>query len=390
MIIPPETTELCAEACNSIAASVDILRTATGHGLIAAIVAFLWAPLLIKILYKYKITRRSEFDATLSMGDRKSKEGVPIMGGLLVVLTVAGMTALLNWERSFTWVPIGVMMIAAFLGGLDDVLHIYGHKRRQRKLKHVLKLIRVHKDWKQRVWLAITLPWSIFKRASLWLGSHPGKGVHVHEKLILQFAAGGFAAWWIYFKLDEHWRDIYVPIIDSLHLGWWIIPLIIFFVMFTANAVNFADGMDGLAGGSLIVTFAALTLLSWMGGFKEMALLNATTAGALMTYTYFNVRPARFQMGDVGSLGLGALLAINTIVIDKMIILPFLAFIFYIEIMSVIIQVFGRHLLGRRIFKMAPLHHHFELRGWTEEKTVMRFWIIHAGFVLLGIWIALF
>jgi phospho-N-acetylmuramoyl-pentapeptide-transferase len=94
-------------------------------------------------------------------------------------------------------------------------------------------------------------------------------------------------------------------------------------------------------------------------------------------------------MGDVGSLGLGALLAINSIVINRMILLPLLGFIFYAEIASVIIQILGRHLLGRRIFKMAPIHHHFEIRGWSEEKTVMRFWIIHAGFVLLGLWISL-
>lgn len=160
--------------------------------------------------------------------------------------------------------------------------------------------------------------------------------------------------------------------------------------MFTANAVNIADGMDGLAGGSLIITFTALTILSWIEGYNEITILNATTVGALLTYTYFNIKPARFQMGDVGSLGLGSLLAINAIVIDKILLIPLLAFIFYVEILSVVIQVFGRHILGRRIFKMAPIHHHFELRGWTEEKTVMRFWVAHAVIVLLGIWIALY
>ena len=160
--------------------------------------------------------------------------------------------------------------------------------------------------------------------------------------------------------------------------------------MFTANAVNVADGMDGLAGGSLIITFSALTILSWITGYNEIMILNATTVGALITYTYFNIKPARFQMGDVGSLGLGSLLAINAIVINQMLLLPFIAFIFYAELLSVIIQIFGRHILGRRIFKMAPIHHHFELRGWTEEKTVMRFWIIHAAVVILGIWIALY
>ena len=367
--------------------SLDLLKTAIGFGLFSCTIAFLWAPALIKVLYKYKVTRRSEFDATLNI---KKKVGTPIMGGILIIATVAVITLIFNWEREFTWVPIGVMLLAATLGGVDDLLNIFGRKRRNRKLKQILKLIRVHKSLKQRIWLTIGLPWALFKRSSLWLGSHPGKGVHVHEKLLLQFAAGAITAWWIYFKLGEHWRQIHIPFDGDVDIGWWIIPLIIFFVMFTANAVNVADGMDGLAGGSLTLTFGALTILSWLNGYNEIAILNATTAGALIAYTYFNIKPARFQMGDVGSLGLGALLAINAIVINKMLLLPFLAFIFYIELTSVVIQVFGRHVLGRRIFKMAPIHHHFELRGWSEEKTVMRFWIMHAAVVLLGLWIALY
>ena len=364
-----------------------LLKTALAYVLISAVIAFLWAPLLIKILYKFKITRRGQYDATLSIG---KKTGTPIMGGLLVIITIAAITYLFNWERSFTWVPIGVMIFSALLGGIDDILNIYGHKRRNRKLKQILKLINVHKNWKYRLWLIITLPWSIFKRTSMWLGSHPGKGVYVHEKLLLQFMAGAVTAYWIYFKLGEHWREIYIPFDGFINIGWWIIPLIILFVMFTANAVNVTDGMDGLAGGSLIITFSTLTLLSWLGGYQEITLLNATTVGALITYTYFNVKPARFQMGDVGSLGLGSLLAINTIVINKMLLLPLLGFIFYIELLSVIIQISGRYLLGRRLFKMTPIHHHFELQGWSEEKTVMRFWIIHSTAVLLALWIALY
>ena len=366
---------------------LELLRMTISYGLLSCLAAFLWAPALTKFLYRFNITRQSEFDVTKSINQKK---GTPIMGGLLVIVTVTLVTYFFNWDRRFTWVPIGVMLLAALLGGIDDVLHIYGHRRRNRKLKQVLKLIRVHKDWKQRLWLLITLPWSVFKRASLWLGSHPGKGVHVHEKLLLQFAAGAITAWWVYFKLGEHWRNIYIPFDGFVNIDWWLIPLIIFFVMFTANAVNFADGMDGLAGGSLVTTFAALTLLSWLEGYDQIALLNATTAGALITYTYFNIKPARFQMGDVGSLGLGALLAINAIVMNRMLLIPLFGFIFYIEILSVIIQIAGRYTIGRRIFKMAPLHHHFELRGWSEEKTVMRFWVVHAVGVLLGLWIALY
>lgn len=371
--------------------SIELLKNTIGFGLLACLVSFMWAPALTKFLYKFKITRNPEFDASLSLGGRKSKGGTPIMGGLLVVVTVAVITYFFNWERSFTWMPISMMLMAAALGGIDDLLNTFNKKkRRNRKLKQVIKLIRVHKSFWYRVWLVLTFPWAIFKRTSLWLGSHPGRGLHVHERLVIQFTAGFLTAWWVYFKLGDHWRHVSVPFDGTIDFGWWLIPIIIFFVMATANAVNVADGMDGLAGGSLIITFAALTVLSWVLGYESMAILNGTTVGALITYTYFNIKPARFQMGDVGSLGLGTLLAVNAIVINEMLLLPLLGFIFYVELASVIIQVAGRHLLGKRIFKMAPIHYHFEFRGWTEEKTVMRFWILHAAVVLLGLWVALY
>ncbi len=139
----------------------------------------------------------------------------------------------------------------------------------------------------------------------------------------------------------------------------------------------------------LITTFSALTILSWINGFGEIAVLNATTVGALASYTYFNIKPARFMMGDVGSLGLGALLAVNAMAIGELSALFFLGFIFYVEAFSVIIQVFSKYLFGRRVFRMAPLHHHFELKGWSEEKTVMRFWMVHFVFVVFGFWLAL-
>jgi phospho-N-acetylmuramoyl-pentapeptide-transferase len=147
--------------------------------------------------------------------------------------------------------------------------------------------------------------------------------------------------------------------------------------------------MDGLAGGMLIPTFGALAFLSWISGYDALAILNAVTVGALITYTYFNVKPARFQMGDVGSLGLGGLLAINALAVNSMAILPFIAFMFYAEAASVLVQSIGRHVFGRRVFRMAPLHHHLELKGWSEEKVIMRMWVVHLGMVILGVWIGL-
>jgi phospho-N-acetylmuramoyl-pentapeptide-transferase len=369
--------------------SIDLLRTAIFFGLSSCVIAFLWAPLLTKVLYHFRLTRQERYYGATSEQEGKRKIGTPIMGGLLVIITVAVMTMLLNWERKWTWVPIGVMLFSALLGGIDDVLHIYGHERRSRKLNQIIRLIKIHKHWHMRIWYIISLPWHTFKRVSVWLSRQQSRGVHIHEKLLLQFIAGAITAYWIYFKLGENWQTLQIPFDGAINFGVWIIPLIIFFVMATANAVNFTDGMDGLAGGSLLITFSALTGLSWIEGMEAITLLNATTVGALITYTYFNIKPARFQMGDVGSLGLGALLAINAIVMNQMLLLPFLAFIFYAELASVIIQVAGRYILGRRIFKMAPIHYHMELKGWSEEKTVMRFWVMHGIVVLFGVWIAL-
>jgi phospho-N-acetylmuramoyl-pentapeptide-transferase len=359
-----------------------------GFALFSCLIAFIWSPFLIKFLYKYNIIKGVKREL-INIESQRNKNKTPTMGGLLVIITVAIITLLFNWSRSYTWVPISVMLIASLLGALDDLLNIFGNERRSRKLSQIFTLIKVHKEMKMRLWYIFTLPWSIFKRTSVWIGSRTSKGIHVHEKLLLQFIAGSITAWWIYDRLGTAWHYIYLPFNYDIYLGWMIIPFIIIIVMFTANSVNISDGMDGLAGGMLISSFSALTILSWINGFGEIAVLNATTVGALVAYTYFNIKPARFILGDIGSLGLGALFAVNTIAIGEIGSIFFLGFLFYVEALTVVIQVFGRYAFNRRIFKMAPIHHHFEITGWTEEKTIMRFWMLHFIFVVFGIWLAL-
>lgn len=371
----------------TVAGSPELLKTLV-FLLGSCALAFAWAPLLTHFLYRFNVVKGVKVELS-NVGEHSTKGATPVMGGLLVIITVSVITFLFNWTQSFTYFPIGVMLFGALLGGLDDLLNVYGSKRRIRSLRHTLTLIRVHQNFSARIWLIITLPWAVFKRFALFFGSHTGRGVYVHEKLLLQFIAGAMAAWWIYFKLGVAWHYISIPFLGNIELGWLIIPFIILVVMFTANAVNIADGMDGLAGGMLITTFGALTFLSSISGFQELALLNATTVGALIAYTYFNIKPARFIMGDVGSLGLGTLLAINALAIGENFTLIFLGFMFYVEAVTVIIQITGKHILKRRIFLMAPIHHHFELSGWSEEKTIMRFWLIHLIFVILGVWITL-
>ena len=369
-------------------ASVEILQQALVFLIGATALGFVLTPILTAILYKYKILRNAEYDPAMQ-GEKSAKAGTPIMGGLLVIIVVTAITIVFNWDRRYTYVPIGAMAFSALLGAADDLLNVFGGRRRLRNIKHALILIRVHKKWYMKIWHIITLPWTAFREATTMFGSKQNRGIQVHEKLFLQFVAGAVTAWWVYAKLGASWQTLWIPFDGSVYVGWLIIPIIIFFVMFTANAVNIADGLDGLVGGSLIITFMALGILSWIEGRTAFAPFNMTVVGALIAYTYFNIKPARFQMGDVGSLGLGTLLAINTIAINKTLLLPLLGFIFYVEIFSVILQVLFRRLLGRRLFKMAPLHHHFEMIGWSEEKIVMRFWIIQAFVVIVAVWKAL-
>lgn len=363
--------------------------TVVGYAILSCLVSLAWAPLLISLLRRFKVTRSNKYDLALAMESNQHKADTPIMGGILVIVTVAVLTYLFNWDRRYTWVPMGVMLLSALLGGADDLLNVFGKERRQRTLAQVMTLIRVHKNFAVRAWYVITLPWTVIKRMTTIFGSKQRKGVLVHEKLILQFLAGAISAVWIYTKLGDAWQHLYVPFLGQVDIGIFMAPLVILVVMFTANAVNISDGMDGLAGGMLIPTFGALSFLAAHSGFQELAILNAVAAGALITYTYFNVKPARFQMGDVGSLGLGGLLAINALATNSIAILPFIAFVFYAEAASVIIQAIGRHVFGRRVFRMAPLHHHLELSGWSEEKVIMRLWVIHLAAVMIGLWIGL-
>src|SRR3989344_5898049 len=149
--------------------NLELLQQSLVYLIASTVGAFLWAPILTKLLYKYNITRRADFDFTLR-GDRQHKVGTPIMGGLLVVITVTVVTMLFNWERRYTYVPIGAMGIAAVLGAADDLLNI---------------------------WHALPLPWAAFRHLASTLGSHPGRGMQVHEKLLLQFLAGAVTAWWV-------------------------------------------------------------------------------------------------------------------------------------------------------------------------------------------------
>jgi len=248
-------------------------------------------------------------------------------------------------------------------------------------------LIKVHKSKLMRLWLLVTLPWNIFINIWFAIGSYPGRGLHAGEKIIIQTIAGALIAYWITFRRDL--TVLWLPWYGGIDIGWLMAPLVMIAVISMTNAVNIADGMDGLASGSVLSAFFAYLVIALWQGDSAMALLNATTIGALLAYLYFNIKPARFQMGDVGSLALGALIASNALIQNRIALLPIIGGVFVVEVASSLVQGVYRRIFGRRLIKMAPLHLHFNVVGWSEEKVVMRFWLFSILCALLGLWLSL-
>jgi phospho-N-acetylmuramoyl-pentapeptide-transferase len=398
-----------------------------------SILAFILSPLIINTLFRLKITRTRKGDNEIAtqLDEQKGKIGTPIMGGLIVIISVFLITVIFNWRTltidgvrySFTYLPIGAMILAACIGGIDDLLNVFGKNRLQPKpIGLHLKLMRVHKVWWKRILYFFLIPWAIFSRLMLFLGSKPKSGLQVHEKLLLQAIVGITVGLWVYLKnenstiwipylLQFDWFISFInffpffiarPDLNSVDIGWLMVPFITLVIMTISNSVNFSDGMDGLAGGLLLISFAAYSVIAFniseygslignqlVYGNRAIAYLSASAAGALLAYLYFNVKPARVQMGDVGSLGIGTLLSVIAVVLDREFTLLLIAGMFLLNgVFSRLLQAFWKKVFKRRLFRFIPLHYHFEAKGWPEEKVVMRFMIISLILTAFGVYLA--
>jgi phospho-N-acetylmuramoyl-pentapeptide-transferase len=315
------------------------------------------------------------------------------MGGLVFVIPIILLSLLSSFDfNTFTFIGGTVKItalvfgISALLGGLDDVLNIYGRERPVRSLRRTFKLAFVHKSILYRLYLFVTLPWTAYKTFFYMLGSNPGKGIQAHEKVLVQIVVGIMMVYWIYVRLG--WSHIWFPLLGNIEVGLLIVPFIILTIITMTNAVNITDGLDGLSSGLALIAFVGFLITALLVGNKPVAIICALTIGALLPYLYFNTPPARIQMGDVGSLALGTLLASIAFSLNRPFLLLFFGGLFVIELLSSLIQGVGRRVLGRRIFKMAPLHHHFEMLGWSEEKITIRFWVFGMILSLFGLLIA--
>ncbi len=190
-----------------------------------------------------------------------------------------------------------------------------------------------------------------------------------------------------YYKLG--YTSIYLPVYGDLSIGWLLIPLFILVVVSTSNAVNISDGIDGLAGGLLINAYAAFGVIALFQGNYGIAGYCFTVVGALLAYVWFNIAPARFVMGDVGSFALGTSLGVVAMLTDTLVLLPLIGLVFVLEAGSSLLQITSKKLFHRKIFIAAPIHHHFEAQGWPKTKVTMRFWVIGQTVAVIGVVLAL-
>lgn len=309
----------------------------------------LGTPLLTHFLYAKKLGKqiRSKNAAPIASKLHKHKAGTPSMGGILIwgttlvlslfffyVNQVSGNHFLksLNFlTRRETLLPLGALVASAVVGLFDDYLNV-------RKI-----------------------------------GPYGG-GLSVRYRLLIYTAIAAVGSWWFYVKLE--WSHLYIPFVGSFEVGWWYIPIFVFIIVATSFSVNETDGLDGLAGGVLLLAYVSYGAIAFAEGRLNLATFCWVIAGSLLAFLWFNIPPARFFMGDTGAMSLGVTLGIVAMLTNAIFLLPLIGSILVLESGSVLLQVGSKKFLGRKLFLSSPIHHHLEASGWGEAKIVMRFWII--------------
>ncbi|MEK7212504.1 MAG: hypothetical protein AAB686_02415 [Patescibacteria group bacterium] len=321
------------------------------------VIAFIGAPILIRSLYKHQAWKKKPRDSTF--GGEKTpiftalhagKEvSTPRMGGILIWATVLIVTIAtyvlsrffpdsvlgqLNFvSRSQTWLPLFALISSSILGLVDDILVV-----------------------KSR-------------------GGYIGGGIRFRVRLALisLIAIGG--AWWFYYKLG--WSSIYIPFVGNLEINGLYLLLFVIVVLATFSS-GVVDGLDGLSAGVLAPVFTAYGVIAFTRGAYDLTAFITVLVGALVTYLWFNVHPARFYMGETGIMGLTVTLAVIAFLTNAVLFLPLIGFVLVVESASVIVQLVSKKFFRRKVFLSAPIHHHFQALGWPESQVTMRFWIISA------------
>lgn len=309
-------------------------------GSLGFFLSMLITPLYTTLAYQKEFWKKPRQNTTTgeaakvfnSLHGEKHKRHIPTMAGMVFVLSVALVTLFFNLSREETWLPLAAFVGAGAVGLLDDIINIRG--------------------------------------SGLGVA-----GLSTKLKLLLTTLVALIGGWFFYVKLDV--TSVHITGLGEWSIGWLIVPLFVLVVVATANAVNISDGLDGLAGGLCASAFGAYTVIAFIQQRYGVAAFCMTIVGTLLSYTWFNVFPARFFMGDVGSFALGTALGVVAMLTNTVILLPVIGIVFVAEAGSSALQIASKKLRnGKKIFKIAPIHHHFEASGWPETKVTMRFWIL--------------
>jgi phospho-N-acetylmuramoyl-pentapeptide-transferase len=325
---------------------------------ISFVFAFSITPWLENFLYAFKAGKNIRNDGTTPIFSKlhASKQGTPTMAGILVWATTAIMCSafwildrifhlsffhILNFlTRKETLLPLGAFVGASLIGLIDDFMDMRG------------------------------------------LG-YKGRGLRFRHKFFLYAFVALVGAYWFYFKLGFDF--IQIPFYGNWHLGLWYIPFFALIVTGASFAVNQTDGLDGLAGGTLLMAFFSYGIISYLEGKYELAAFIGVITGGLLAFLWFNVFPAKFFMGDTGSMGMGTVLAIIAFLVGGISVLPVIGLVFVLEALSYFGQIFWRKVFKKKLFLSAPMHHHLEARGWPEAKVTFRLWIVSMVAGLLGV-----
>lgn len=312
------------------------------------ILAMLLTPIYTTLAYKYRWWRRPRENAVTGekapvfykLHAEKHKRHIPTMAGLIMVVATGLVTVVLNLDRQQTWLPLGTLLVFGGLGLIDDIANVF-----------------------------------IFRDKS--------GGLTAKTQLAALIGLSAGAAAWFYYKLG--YDLIHIPAVGDFSIGWLYVPLFVLVVVSTAKSVSITDGLDGLAGGLLATAFGAYAVIAYFQGNFGIAGFCATVVGALLAYTWFNIHPARFFMGQTGSTALGAALGVVAMLTNSVFVLPIIGGVFVVEAGSSALQIFSKKVFKRKIFLSAPLHHHLEAIGWPETKVTMRLWIIGQALGALGL-----
>lgn len=318
----------------------------------AFLLAMALTPIYTDMAYRYKFWKKQRTTSTTGekllvfakLHAEKHKRNIPTMAGIIGVVAITLITLLYNLDRAQTWLPLAALIGGGAVGLLDDIINIRGDGSGVAGLRSSLKFLMVTA-------LALALGWFFFVK----LG----------------------------------YNSVHIPFLGDWTLGWLIVPLFVLAVVATSNAVNISDGLDGLAGGLLATSFGAFGVISLLQGHFLLSGFCFTVVGALLSYLWFNIYPARFFMGDVGSFAFGTSLGVVAMLTNTLFLLPIIGVIFVIEAGSSSIQILSKKLFHRKVFISAPIHHHLEATGWPETKITMRFWVIGAIAAFTGVLLAL-